>query len=100
MSQDALKLLIDAAREQELIANKYLPALDEILLFSLERKYLGVGAFTDIFLEQSERLESEDLPDRLRQNVRLLRVDEISHVQGLAFINSLRGWIDARCGAR
>ena len=28
----------------------------------------------------------------------LIRVDELPHVQGLAFINSLRGWIDARCG--
>ena len=30
----------------------------------------------------------------------LVRVDELPHVQGLAFINSLRGWIDARCGPR
>ena len=28
----------------------------------------------------------------------LIRVDELPHMQGLAFINSLRGWIDARCG--
>jgi para-aminobenzoate synthetase/4-amino-4-deoxychorismate lyase len=27
----------------------------------------------------------------------LISVDELPHVQGLAFINSLRGWIDARC---
>ena len=29
----------------------------------------------------------------------LLRVEDFQHVQGLAFINSLRGWVDARCGA-
>ncbi len=85
MSQDALKLLVDAAREQEKIANKYLPALDEILLFSLERKYLGLGAFTDIFLEQSALLKSEDLTDRLRHNVRLMRVDEICYERGANF---------------
>ena len=28
----------------------------------------------------------------------LLRVEDLQHAQGLAFINSLRGWIDARCG--
>jgi len=28
----------------------------------------------------------------------LVRVDELPNVQGLAFINSLRGWVDARCG--
>ena len=29
----------------------------------------------------------------------LLRVEDLAHIQGLAFINSLRGWVDARCGA-
>ena len=29
----------------------------------------------------------------------LLRVEDFQHVQGLAFVNSLRGWVDARCGA-
>jgi len=27
----------------------------------------------------------------------LIRVEDLQHAQGLAFINSLRGWIDARC---
>ena len=30
----------------------------------------------------------------------LVRADELAHAQGLAFINSLRGWIDARCEAQ
>lgn len=29
----------------------------------------------------------------------LIRADELPHAQGLAFINSLRGWVDARCGS-
>ena len=29
----------------------------------------------------------------------LVRVEDLEKAQGLAFINSLRGWIDARCGS-
>jgi len=85
MSKEALDLLIKAAQEQEAIANGYVPALDEILLFSLERKYLGIDRFSDLFLEQSEQLKSEDLPDRLRQNIRLLKVQEICYERGAQF---------------
>ena len=59
MSDVAIKLLREAARQQERV--KALPALDQILLFALERQYLGTGAFNDVFLEQTELLASEDL---------------------------------------
>lgn len=85
MSNDALQLLRKAAQDQEAIASQIAPALDDILLFSLERRYLGVGRVTDLFLEQSALLEKEDLPDRLRKRVRLIQVDEICYEREARF---------------
>ena len=85
MSNDALKLLQKAALDQQAIANRIAPALDDILLFSLERRYLGVGRFKDLYLEQSRLLEKEDLPGRLRKRVRLVQVDEICYERDARF---------------
>lgn len=75
MNNAAVKLLRDLARKQE--QENFVPAFDDILQFALERRYLGIGEFRDILLEQMELLQKESLSDRLRSRVRLIQVEEI-----------------------
>jgi len=77
MGNNTAKLLRETARSQEISGN--LPSLDQILLFALERQYLGLGEFKDIILEQSGELTKEDMSARLRTNVRLAQIEEICY---------------------
>jgi hypothetical protein len=78
MSKAAIKLLRDAALDQEKIA-KCMPALDDILIFALERRYLGVGEFRECILEQKQKLQHDDLSARFQNRVRLIKIDEICY---------------------
>lgn len=77
MSDAAIKILRESARAQEQIKN-CAPAFDDILLFALERRYLGIPEFREIIIDQQQSLDSAFLIERLRTQVRLIKIDEIS----------------------
>ena len=85
MSKEAVDLLNKVASDQKSIVANVMPALDEILLFALERKYLDLDRFNDLFIEQREELKKHDLSDRLRQGVRLLKLAEICYQRSSTF---------------
>ena len=85
MSKEAVELLKKAASDQKALTANVMPALHEILLFALERKYLDLDRFNDLFIEQKDQLQKHDLSDRLRQGVRLLKLDEICYQRSSNF---------------
>ena len=88
MKKNTAQLLRETAEDQ---ANAYL-AVDEMLLFALERRYLGISKFNDINFDPGQWNEDGDpnlsLDDRLGKQVRLLQptkyvmTKEIFHLQG------------------
>lgn len=85
MSAEARKLLGDLAREQLSLSKGAIPALDEILLFALERKYLEIDRFDNLVLEQEGQLEKDPIVEALRTRVRLMKVDEICYQRSSTF---------------
>ena len=79
MKDAAVRLLRESARAQEQLAD-CAPAIDDILLFALERRYLGLGEFRNIILEQNVAFQKNgELIERLRSGVRLIQVEEICY---------------------
>ena len=87
MKKNTAQLLRETAEKQAEI-DHYL-AVDEMLLFALERRYLGVGEFKDIVLDPDQWTgdggSKVSLDDRLGQQVRLLQIDEICYEKGETF---------------
>lgn len=75
------------------------PAFDEIAAFSLERRHLDVPEFANLLVDSWNEVGIGSLQDHLQQNVRLLKIDEISfnseekiHLAGVeSAITSMRG---------
>lgn len=99
MAREAAKNMEDLLKERDEIAKKCYPAFDDLLAYALERRHLDVPEFRDIFMASGPDLKNANLRDHFRQNVRLMKVDEISfdsdepiHLPGVeSAITSMRG---------
>ena len=97
MTDAAVKVLSDLNRAKADIEKKCYPAFDELLLYSLERQHLDVPEISRILLQLPKNAPS--LQDQLKNNVRLLKIEEIVfdksediHLGGVEnIISSMRG---------
>lgn len=79
MSVPAVKLFRDLQKNRSGIDTECYPAFDELLTYSLERKYLKIPEFKSVLVETSQTgPDDESLNNFLKENVRLVKVDEIS----------------------
>ena len=99
MTDAAAKNMESLRKAREAIAKKCHPAFDELLAYSLERRHLDIPKFKDILMAEGREFEGMNLQDHLKENVRLIKVDEISfdsneasHLPGVeSAITSMRG---------
>ena len=99
MADSAVKNMESLRKAREAIAKKCHPAFDELLAYSLERRHLDVPEFKSIFMAEGSEFEGQNLQDHLKENVRLMKIDEISfdsnetiHLPGVeSAITSMRG---------
>ena len=81
------------------MATKCYPAFDDLLLLALERRHLELPAFTSVLEDESNSYLSKNLSEHLKQNVRFMKLSEISfdsnesiHLAGVEnAITSMRG---------
>lgn len=74
-------------------------AFDEVLLYALERRHLDIPEFSNILLNAGKDLESSNVYEYLKRNVRLMKIDELSfdsnekiHLPGVeSALTSMRG---------
>ena len=101
MAGAAVKNIQDLANQVKEISKKCYPDFAELILYSLERRHLAVPSFSNILIPESEpeNFSSFNLQEHLKQNVRLIKLDEISfdsnedfHLPGVeSAITSMRG---------
>ena len=101
MAGAAVKNIQDLANQVKEISKKCYPDFAELILYSLERRHLAVPSFSNILIPESEpeNFSNFNLQEHLKQNVRLIKLDEISfdsnedfHLPGVeSAITSMRG---------
>lgn len=78
MGGSAVKLFKKAQKGQHEISAESYRAFDACLRYMLERRYLKIPEFTNVLVDASLGGSGEDLQTHLRNNVRLMKVIELS----------------------
>lgn len=77
MANVAVKKVNELGIDWEKMKSVY-PALDERVLFSLERRHLDLSTFTDVLMSNPEDEGAPDLTTYLQDCVRIFKVDELA----------------------
>lgn len=77
MANVAVKKVNELGIDWEKMKGVY-PALDERVLFSLERRHLDLSAFTDVLMSNPEDEGAPELTTYLQDCVRIFKVDELA----------------------
>ncbi len=101
MSGEAVNNILNLKKQIKEISEKCYPDFAELILYSLERRHLDLPSFSNIIIPESEPelFLNFNLREHLKENVRLLKLDEISfdanaevHLPGVeSAITSMRG---------
>lgn len=80
MADAAVKNAQDLAKSIRALATKCYPDFAELILYSLERRHLDIPEFSNVLIPEGEidNFANFNLQNHLKENVRLVKVDEIS----------------------
>lgn len=79
MADSSVKTVQELLKARNDIARKCYPAYDEILTFALSRQHLELPTISDVIIDTAEKQDALNLQQHLMSDVRLIRIDEISH---------------------
>lgn len=79
MADSSVKTVQELLKARNDIAKKCYPAYDELLTFALSRQHLELSTISDVIIDTAEKQDGQNLQQHLMSNVRLIKVDEISH---------------------
>lgn len=82
MADSSVKVVQELLKASKDIAKKCYPAYDEILNFALSRQHLDLQTISDIIIDTAKNQDAHNLQEHLRNDVRLIKIDEISHDKG------------------